>query len=62
MITLTSTQAQQLRASLLAAAALLEEKEVKPKRKRRTSSDRFDEQYSTGKWKKPEQLKKKKAQ
>lgn len=59
MITLSSTQARQLRATLLAAAALLEEPE-KPKKKRRTAEDRFDEQYSTGRWKKPQGLKKKK--
>lgn len=60
MITLSSTQAKQLRENLLAAAALLEEKEVKPKKKRRTAQDRFDEMYSTGKWRKPEGLKKRK--
>jgi hypothetical protein len=58
MVQLTSTQARQLRATLLSAAALLEEPE-KPKKKRRTAADRFDEQYSTGRWKKPQGLKKK---
>lgn len=61
MITLSSTEARHLRATLLAYAALLEEKEVKPKKKRRTAQDRFDEMYTTGKWKKPEQLKKRKT-
>jgi hypothetical protein len=61
MITLSSQQAEQLRANLLAAAALLEEKEVKPKRKRKSSTDRYDEMYATGKWTKPDQLKKRKS-
>lgn len=60
MITLSSTQAKQLRETFLAAAALLEEKEHKPKKKRRTAQERFNEMYSTGKWRKPEQLKKRK--
>lgn len=60
MITLSSTEARHLRATLLAYAALLEEKEVKPKKKRRTPEDRFDEMYSTGKWRKPEGLKRRK--
>jgi hypothetical protein len=58
MITLSSIQAKQLRETFLAAAALLEEPE-KPKKKRKTAQDRFDEQYSTGRWKKPQGLKKK---
>lgn len=59
MVQLSSTQARHLRQTLLAYAALLEEKEVK--KKRRTAADRFDEQYSTGRWKKPANLKKKKS-
>jgi hypothetical protein len=57
MITLTENQAKQLRNTLNAAVAVLDEQlaPVKPRKK----VNRFDEQYATGKWKKPEHLKKK---
>jgi hypothetical protein len=60
MITLTDIQARQLRSTLSALLAVLDEnKPVKKPRKKK--SDRFDEMYATGKWRKPEHLKKKKS-
>jgi hypothetical protein len=58
MITLTDTQARQLRSTLTAALAVLDE-HAPVKKPRKKKSDRFDEMYATGKWKKPEHLKKK---
>jgi hypothetical protein len=60
MVTLSTTQARHLRATFLAAAELLKEEPV-VKKKRRARDEKFNEQYSTGKWKKPAHLKKKKA-
>lgn len=59
MTQLTDIQLRQLRSTLSAALAVLDEhKPVKKPRKKR--ENKYDEMYATGKWKKPEHLKKKK--
>jgi hypothetical protein len=65
MITLTDQEAKQLRDTLKVAAGVLEQKlsvqPAQPKKPRRNKrQERFDEMYATGKWRKPEGLKKKK--
>jgi hypothetical protein len=61
---ITDIQARQLRqlkstlSAVLDALAVLDE--PKPKKPRKKKSDRFDEMYATGKWGKPDHLKKKK--
>jgi hypothetical protein len=60
MITLTEIQAKQLRSTLSAALAVLDEKLTVQPVKKKKRVNRFDEQYATGKWKKPEHLKKRK--
>jgi hypothetical protein len=60
MTQLTDIQLRQLRSTLSAALAVLDE-QVPVKKPRKNKENKFDEMYATGKWKKPEHLKKKKS-
>ena len=60
---MTDNEAKQFRNTLSAMLAMVDKKLTpRPqKQKRKKRADRFDEMYATGKWKKPEHLKKKKT-